>query len=182
MNPLPEMLRRTARGFTLVEVMVSLIVIAVGLLGIASMQALALSSASNARMRSLAAIEAASLAASMHADRGFWVNQAGAANITIIGPNITADSTGFLASTAVCDDVTAMPCATDQIAAYDMQHWAVAVNRLLPTPTTNITCAISVPLSCTVDMKWVEGAVGINKQTTAAGLLQNNEYVLYVQP
>jgi len=61
-----------ARGFTLVEVMVAVIVICIGLLGIAKMQALALSNMTASRLRSLAAIEAASLAASMHSNRNYW--------------------------------------------------------------------------------------------------------------
>src|SRR3981189_1478832 len=74
-----------SRGFSLVEVMGALIIVSVGLLGIAKMQALALSSTGTARLRSLAALEAASLAASMHADRAYWAAGATAAPITITG-------------------------------------------------------------------------------------------------
>ena len=54
------------RGFSLVEVMVAVIVICVGLLGIAKMQALALSNTTTSRLRALAAIEAAGLASAMN--------------------------------------------------------------------------------------------------------------------
>ena len=64
--------RRAAGGFSLVEVMVALLVVSIGLLGIAKMQALALSSTGSAKMRSLASIEAASLASTLHADRAYW--------------------------------------------------------------------------------------------------------------
>ena len=47
------------RGFSLVEVMVAVVVICTGLLGIAKLQALSLSNTSTARLRSLAAMEAA---------------------------------------------------------------------------------------------------------------------------
>jgi prepilin-type N-terminal cleavage/methylation domain-containing protein len=57
------------RGFSLIEVMVALIIIAVGMLGIAKMQALALSTTESSGVRSLVAIEAASLAATMHTNR-----------------------------------------------------------------------------------------------------------------
>ena len=59
-------------GFTLVEVLVSIIVIAVGLLGIAKLEALAFSNTGVSSLRSLAAIVASSLAAIMHADRIYW--------------------------------------------------------------------------------------------------------------
>src|ERR1700754_3026480 len=72
-----------ARGFSMIEVMVALIIISVGLLGIAKMQALALSSTGTARLRSLAAIEAASLASVMHSDRAYW---------SLLGPGVTTIS------------------------------------------------------------------------------------------
>ncbi|MGC1459686.1 MAG: prepilin-type N-terminal cleavage/methylation domain-containing protein, partial [Steroidobacteraceae bacterium] len=50
------------RGFSLIEVMVAVIIIAVGMLGIAKMQALGLSTTESSGVRSLVAIEAASLA------------------------------------------------------------------------------------------------------------------------
>ena len=72
-----------ARGFSLIEVMVALIIIAVGMLGIAKMQALALSTTESSGTRSLVAIEAASLAASMHADRDYWVGGPPSASFTV---------------------------------------------------------------------------------------------------
>src|SRR5215469_8219294 len=87
---------RTLRGFTLVEVMVALIIISVGLLGIVGMEGLALSSTANARMRSLAALEAAGLAATMHTNRDFWSTNS--ASVIIQGGSITSDSTGALAT------------------------------------------------------------------------------------
>src|ERR1700756_1191655 len=75
-----------SRGFSLIEVMVALIIISVGLLGIAKMQALALASTGTARLRALASIEAASLASIMHSDRAYWA--AGPASVTVTGTKI----------------------------------------------------------------------------------------------
>src|ERR1700733_6763597 len=61
-----------SRGFNLIEAMVAVVIISVGLLGIAKMQALAMASTGSAKMRSLAALEAASLAATLRADRQYW--------------------------------------------------------------------------------------------------------------
>src|SRR5215471_3607666 len=77
--------RARADGFSLVEVMVAVVIICVGLLGIAKMQALALSSTTTSRLRALAAIQAAGLASAMHSNREYWAGTAGAtppANIT----------------------------------------------------------------------------------------------------
>jgi type IV pilus assembly protein PilV len=75
------------RGFSLVEVMVAVVVICVGLLGIAKMQALALSNSNTSRLRSLAAIEAAGLAAAMHSNREYWAGSTGAAPPATINVN-----------------------------------------------------------------------------------------------
>ena len=53
----------------------AVVVICVGLLGIAKMQAMALSNTNMSRQRSLAAIEAASIAASMHSNRQYWARR-----------------------------------------------------------------------------------------------------------
>src|SRR5258708_27544807 len=64
-------IRSRAHGFTLIEVMVALVITAIGLLGIAKIQALAYASTGSAGLRSLVALQASSLAASMHANRNY---------------------------------------------------------------------------------------------------------------
>src|SRR5580704_6582490 len=97
---------RRARGFSLMEVMVALVVSTVGLLGLAKMEALALSSTSVASSRSLAAIEASSLAAAMHANPGFWQAGTAQASYTISGTATTnpyaASPTCTLTGTSSC--------------------------------------------------------------------------------
>lgn len=186
----------SARGFTLVEVMVALIVICVGLLGIASMQGLAVSSTNGARQRSLAAIEAASLSASMHTNRLFWVAN-GTTTVTVSGSTITASGgsgglSAALGATPNCVATTATTpaCTPDLVAAFDLTNWATAVSLLLPNPVSTVTCGTTTPLSCTIDIKWVENSVAANKQEAAAGSsasssatsFENTEYVLFVEP
>ena len=185
-------LTRRSLGFSVVEVLVALIVISVGLLGIAKMQALAVSSTNTARLRSLAAIEAASLAASMHANRAYWAGSA-PASVTVTGMTIS-DPTLSASANCTTASATAPACSTaSTLAAYDVQNWATAVSKLLPNPTSTITCpAAAVPVSCTISMTWAENAVAINNQeaqaaqaaaaanTTAA--FQAPSYTLYVEP
>ncbi|MGH8136579.1 MAG: type IV pilus modification protein PilV [Steroidobacteraceae bacterium] len=180
-----------SRGFSLVEVMVALIVLSVGLLGIARMQVLALSSTSVAGKRALAAIEAASLAASMHENRGYWSNSGDAASATISLAGTTYSYTGASAlSSAGAQNCTnsAAPCTPTAMAAYDLQLWATALQGLLPNDSAVIACGNITPITCTITINWFENAVGVNDQQAAReavgtqAAMQNPTYVLYVQP
>ena len=84
--------RARAGGFTLLEVMVAVVVTAIGLLGIAKIQALAYASTTTASVRSLVALQASGLAASMHADRFYWAPGGAPVLITITGSGPQAPS------------------------------------------------------------------------------------------
>jgi type IV pilus assembly protein PilV len=180
-----------SQGFSLIEVMVALMVLSVGLLGIAKMQALSLSSTSVANKRSLAAIEAASLAAAMHENRGYWTTaDPFAATINITGATITVAQGAPLltASLAVGPDCKAPagPCSVTDLAAFDLQDWANTLQPLLPNESVAINCD-AVPLSCTINIQWSENVVAINAQEAAAqagatAAIQKPSYTLYVQP
>lgn len=193
-------------GFSLVEVMVALLVVSIGMLGIAKMQALALSSTSTAKMRSLASIEAASLASTIHADRKYWFYLPSALTVTVSSAGAVAstqDST--LNSTAATRAATpnpctavppATPCTAAQIAAEDLGEWADGVIGILPpNSASTITCnapSATVTVECKIVIAWTENVVssdvGQNSSATQAqntSALQNitsSQYTLYVDP
>lgn len=182
MRHLTPIARRRSAAFTLVEVMVALVVLSIGLLGIASMQALALSSTSNARMRSLAAIEAASFASMMHTNRAYWATSA-PASFTVVDGTI---SDSVLKTTGVDCTSTTTPCTPAALAAYDTQRWVAALGAVIPHAQVEIGCPLAVvPMSCTIYIKWAESAVALTKQEaaqTGAAAFKNPDYTLYVQP
>jgi type IV pilus assembly protein PilV len=176
--------RGRAHGFSLIEVMVALVVISIGLLGIAKMQALAYASTSTAGLRSLAAIEAASLASAMRANRPYWAAGAAPVPITITGTTIS-DAT--LAATAAaanyCTPAGTVPCNPATLAAYDLHRWAAALSALLPNPTATISCpTVVTPITCTIQVNWSEKIAAVNSQGANGPAMQAPTYILYVEP
>ena len=200
--------RSQARGFTLVEVMVALIVIAIGTLGIAKMQALALSNTGASRTRALAAIEASSLASAMHVNRAYWAaynSLPGTIQVAANGNGIVTSTSATLqaALSAVattcptgttfntklscyCASGYSAPCGTAtyvNMAASDLYDWGSGLASLLPAAFAQVTCnSTDSPVDCTITITWTENAVAINKQQSAAAAIQNVQYILYVIP
>jgi type IV pilus assembly protein PilV len=177
--------RHRSAGFSLVEVMVALVVVSIGLLGLAKMESLALSSTSVAGSRSIAALQASSLAAAMHANPGYWAAGVAPASTSIsyIGGVLTITDPG-LAAAATCLTAGTASCVPGAMAAYDVQQWAAAVKGVLPgyLATVNCTITVGIPVTCTIQIQWSEGAVaGNSAQTNMAGLNQPT-YTLFVQP
>jgi type IV pilus assembly protein PilV len=179
-----------ARGFSLVEVMVAVIVICVGMLGIAKMQALSVSNTTTARLRSLAAVEAASLASAMHSNRQYWANTVLPFNFALNAGVVTSSDAALVAQTAT--DLATVPdnvcfgaqCTALQLAAFDVARWSTNLTGSLPNPTANINCpttpGVVAPPSCVITISWNEKSVAINQQETVALALPT--YTLYVEP
>jgi type IV pilus assembly protein PilV len=171
---------RRARGFSLMEVMVALVVSTVGLLGLAKMEALAMSSTGVASSRSLAAIEASSLAAAMHANPGFWAAGGTAPASLLISGTL---ATNPYAGTAPCNLTGTSSCAPLAMAHNDLNQWAGAVSNVLPGYLATISCSTTnFPVTCTIQLQWTENGVAVNKQQTQMSSLTPATYVLFVQP
>jgi type IV pilus assembly protein PilV len=186
-------IRSRVRGFTLLEVMVALVITAIGLLGIAKIQALAYASTGSSNLRSLVALQAASLAAAMHANRNYWSTGLAPVPLTITGLTIgdaTLQATANTATYCVAGSGNT-PCTETQMAAFDLHAYATALNSMIGNnPITTITCPVAIPISCTIQVSWNEHAVSINSQSVA-GTVQTTSttpgtfapsYTLYVEP
>jgi type IV pilus assembly protein PilV len=190
-------------GFTLVEVMVALVVISVGMLGIAKMQALALSSTGSAKTRSLAALQAASLAATMQADRAYW-SAIALSNFTITVPasgtftSSTTDS-ALVAPTNACvsTSTTINECSAAQLAAEDLTEWANSLHSVLQGSSATIECtkaSTSTPSNCRITIVWSDHVVSLNTSSNTASATadvnsalsnfaqQTSKYRLFVEP
>lgn len=194
------------RGFSLVEVLVALVICSVGLLGLAKMESIALASTGVAGGRSLAAIQAESLASAMHANRAYWA-QAGTppTQFTISAANGIVDPTNILNVAATCTSPAAAPatplCTAAQIAAYDVQQWQISLAAVLPAYLATVSCSTlaTQPVNCNIQLQWQERAAQAQTQVgntaaqnanAAAAVAQaqyaagnvNNGYILYVEP
>ncbi|HEY8034538.1 MAG TPA: type IV pilus modification protein PilV [Methylobacter sp.] len=105
-------------GFTLIEVLIAMLVLAIGLLGLAGLQATSLKNNQSAYNRSQATQLAYDLADRMRA------NIAGKANYTAILPS---------SATAKANCLTTTGCTPADMAENDLFEWNSAVSNNLPS-------------------------------------------------
>lgn len=174
--------RRCVTGFSLLEVMVTCAIVAIGLLGVAKMTAAAISNTQVARVRSLIALQADSLAAAMHGNPGYWA--AGLAPASFSASSTSVTDAGHVLDQTV--DCTAGTCTPAQLAADDVQTWARNLDAQFKGYAATVTCtnASGAPVNCTITLTWSEKVVAINRTTAAASAVQQStqRYALHVQP
>lgn len=196
-----------AFGFSLIEVMIALIITCVGMLGIAKLEAVVLSNTGSSRLRALVALEAASLADAMHADRDFWDGTSGGASpdwTTSMGVSVTvtagtatfsATNSGHLATALGTLPTCTATCNPVNLAAYDINQWANGptglgggLAQVLKKSTSSISCIAATvlnPATCTITINWSENTVAANQQEAQSGApasFANETYTLVVQP
>jgi len=186
----PHPLAHSLRGFTLLEVLIAILVVDFGLLGLAKMEALAISNTTLSSSRSLIALQASSLAAAMQGNKGYWAAGVSPTSFSTQGSVVT-DSTNVLTQTiATCYSASAPTspvCTPAQLAAYDLQTWATGMSAKFPSYAANFACnnVAGAPTSCTITITWSEKYVALNRTTTtASGATQTatQPYTLYVAP
>jgi type IV pilus assembly protein PilV len=109
-------------GFTLIEVLVTVLILAIGLLGIAGLQASSMSNNHNAQLRSIATLQAYDLADRMRANRGAITYDA-SGNVTASEYDNPVEAPADCATTA---------CSVAAIADNDFWEWNQANATLLP--------------------------------------------------
>ena len=125
------------RGFNLIEVMVSLVIFSIGLLGLAGLQQVGLAQNSTAMQRTIAMSQAYDIFDRMRNNKS------------------TDYSTAAPASTPNC--ITSA-CSTSQIASYDLYEWNLALTNALPNGKGFITGSTTGYI---VSVGWDEKRTGL---------------------
>ena len=145
-------MRQSVQAFTLIEVLISVLILSVGLLGASGLQLRGLNANRNAFFRT----EATYLASDI-ADR-IQVNK-----------TTTYSDVALTTTPAVVTDCTANNCSPTQMAAYDTAQWLCSINSINATNDSTYTACSNLNI------------VGILPSGKASMVKNGNEYAITVQ-
>jgi type IV pilus assembly protein PilV len=134
-------------GFGLVESLVALVVVSVGMIGIAALYGQGLGAGRTALYRTVAV----NLASDM-ADR-IRVNRRGGANY------------GGAAADNDCDPIDNNDCTTAQMAAHDLFVWQAQVAAALPNGAGTVQYMGTLPPTYTITVDWQEVGIDVPAHT-----------------
>ena len=132
--------QRSAGGFSLIEVLVSIVVLSFGLLGMVGMQSAALNANREARLQSAAVVLAREAADMIRGNKNIGV-QTTAANNPYLGAfsNPNGSTPLVPTTTAYCLNVGSTGCtSTTAVASAQMTEWLARVDSELPGARVNI--------------------------------------------
>jgi type IV pilus assembly protein PilV len=161
------------RGFTLIEVLVSIAIVSAGLLGIAKMQAVTVAELQVSRTRADMADQAQGLAGAMRANRAYWGSTAAALPSVSVPANAVdggfTDNAKTLAKPASGSCMAAY-CTPANIAWDTLAQWVKTFATRFPTATAQISCSSATgPVTCDIAMQWHEHYVAVNRSAAAPG-------------
>lgn len=150
-------------GFSMIEALVAFLILSVGMLGIASLQAISLRAGYTATLRTVAVIKSEEILERMRSNHTALLDYRSAAGAGTTAPAVLcSDSTGSLVS-----------CTPAQMAPYDVYKWKEDVLSVFPTGTT-ATIAIPDPADpllvpqppwpVTITINWTERDPSANAQ------------------
>lgn len=163
-------IRQMVTGFTLLEVLVALVVLAIGMLGIAALLLTTEKSNSSSYVKQQAIQSAYDMLDRMRANHVQAL--AGAYNAS----NLAGAGAVPAVAAAPSSDCNSSVCTPAQLTAYDIWHWQSAMQNQLPNGCGSIvTAAAGASTMITVTVQWDDGAasqtLGMASKTAAGGSL-----------
>lgn len=157
------------QGFTLIEILVSVLVMAIGLLGIAGMQTFGMRQVLNSHMLSVASSQANDMIERMQAN-GEEMSKV---------KRSPRQATAYDAITGSETDpgcISAKTCTSAQLAQYDAYVWASNNKKLLfdnGNSTVNSSVTNNGDGTFTISISWVEQALSDEEDTANNGAADN---------
>jgi type IV pilus assembly protein PilV len=133
--------RNLQRGFGLVESLVALVVVSVGMIGIAALYGQGLGASRTALYRTQAVNLASDMADRIRLNRQGGAAYGGAAALGPCGPG-------------------GVRCTPAQLAAHDLSLWTTLVGQQLPGGVGTVTYVAALPPTYTIQVTWQEVGVG----------------------
>lgn len=135
-------LHASQRGFSMLEILITLVIIATALLGTAGLQVYAMRMGQSGQFRTQAVFLASDLAERMEA------NKAAAVAGGYVNSNATVVATGLNCLTSACD--------SSNLALYDLNQWRASVASL-PQSTWTVTRTVAGnPSTYSITINWVD--------------------------
>lgn len=145
------------KGFTLVELMVAVLVLAIGLLGLAGLQVWGLANNHNAYLRTQATLLAQDMADRMRQSQGFnpKLSLDPVENQKKNQEQNQANLAAYLGN-ETNDDCATKSCTSAQMAGYNLAQWKAALTAHLPGGTGTITQVAGPPIIYNITISWTE--------------------------
>jgi type IV pilus assembly protein PilV len=164
---------KRARGMTLIEVLVALVILGIGVLGIAKLTLFSVRSNDSAYLRTQATALAYSVIDAMRSNRGVALT---AAYDTALAT--AAANPGFNCA------ALATPCTPANLALYDVYMWKTRLNAALPggaLPSgagSIVTATVNNRVTATITVQWDDIVAQTTFNKTAAGVAAPVQIVL----
>lgn len=134
------------QGFTLIEVLITMIIVAVSLLGLVALQGLSKSSSHEARQRTLAVLSVNDFIDRLRLNKSAWMTQylstSGSSKSLTVGTSQTQlTKPDCIASTGN----TSATCSTSQLVANDLYQWQ---QDMYQATTSGTSGALISPVGC----------------------------------
>jgi len=137
-------LNSAQRGFSMLEILITLVIVAIALLGTAGLQIYAMRVNQSGQFRTQAIFLASDIAERMEANKAAAVTGNYALALTSV-------------SSVAATDCAAAACNSANLANWDLSQWGIAIANLLPQATWSVTqTAAGNPSTYNIVIGWTD--------------------------
>jgi len=131
-------------GFSMLEILITLVIVAIALLGTAGLQINAMRVNKGGQFRTQAIFLASDMAERMEANRAE----------AVLGTYAVAATSAVAAAAADC---SAAACSSANLASWDINQWGTAISNVLPQPNWSITQTVAGnPSTYSILISWTD--------------------------